>query len=164
MKPILLDQLIDTELLAQRAKELSLDVEPQVNQQLLRIMKENNLQSLDELEQKMREVGVDINEVRRLLRARFASDAVRSRRFWQDIFQPHGEGETGLLRTTQGAFHYSGESDSQPHLFRRGQRPGTESCARPKKMSPRRHASEGPTSQRSPSVTLKRSWVKRAVS
>ena len=86
MKPVILDQLIDTELLAQRAKELSLDVEPQVNQQLLRIMKENNLQSLEELEQKMREVGVDINEVRRLLRTRFASDAVRSKEVFGKIY------------------------------------------------------------------------------
>lgn len=85
-KPMILDQLIDTELLAQRGKELSIDVEPQVNQQLLRIMKENNLGSLEELEQKMREVGVDINEVRRLLRTRFLTDAVRSKEVFAKIY------------------------------------------------------------------------------
>jgi peptidyl-prolyl cis-trans isomerase SurA len=83
---MILDQLIDAELLVQRGKELSIDVEPQVNQQLLRIMKENNLQSLDDLEQKMREVGVDIGEVKRLLRTRFISDAVRSREVFSRIF------------------------------------------------------------------------------
>lgn len=85
-KPIVLEQLIDTELLVQRAKELSVDVKPQVNQQLLRIMKENNLTSLEELEQKMREVGVDINEVRRLLETRFLSDAVRNREVFGRIY------------------------------------------------------------------------------
>lgn len=88
LKPVILDQLIDTELLTQRAKDLSIDVEPQVNQQLARVMKDNNLQSLDDLEQKMREVGVDIQEVRRLLRTRFASEAVRNREVFSKVF--HG--------------------------------------------------------------------------
>jgi PPIC-type PPIASE domain/SurA-like N-terminal domain len=86
IKPMILDQLIDSELLVQRGKELSLDVEPQVNQQLLRIMKDNNLQSLEDLEVKMREVGVDIGEVKRLLRTRFMSDAVRGRDVFSKIF------------------------------------------------------------------------------
>src|SRR5262245_16337939 len=37
-KPRILDELINTQLLAQRAKELNINVEPQVNQQLLRMM------------------------------------------------------------------------------------------------------------------------------
>ena len=86
IKPMILDQLIDAELLVQRGKELSIDVEPQVNQQLLRIMKDNNLQSLEDLEVKMREVGVDIGEVKRLLRTRFVSDAVKSREVFSRIF------------------------------------------------------------------------------
>jgi len=86
IKPMILDQLIDAELLVQRGKELSIDVEPQVNQQLLRIMKDNNLQSLEDLEVKMREVGVDIGEVKRLLRTRFISDAVKSREVFSRIF------------------------------------------------------------------------------
>ncbi len=86
IKPMILDQLIDSELLVQRGKELSVDVEPQVNQQLLRIMKDNNLQSLEDLEVKMREVGVDISEVKRLLRTRFMTDAVRGREVFSKIF------------------------------------------------------------------------------
>ncbi|MEP7274061.1 MAG: peptidyl-prolyl cis-trans isomerase [Acidobacteriota bacterium] len=88
LKPIILDGLIDTELLSQRAKDLSIDVEPQVNQQLLRVMKENNLASLEDLEQKMREAGVDIQEVRRMLRNRFSSEAVRNREVFGKIY--HG--------------------------------------------------------------------------
>ena len=86
LKPVILDQLIDTELVVQRAKELSIDVEAQVNEQLLRVMKENNLQSIEDLTQKMREVGVDIDEVRRSLRTRFYFDQVRNREVLSKIF------------------------------------------------------------------------------
>ncbi|MBK6799380.1 MAG: SurA N-terminal domain-containing protein [Acidobacteria bacterium] len=58
-KPRILDELINTQLLAQRAKDLSINVEPQVNQQLLRMMKENNCESVECLGQKMREAGFD---------------------------------------------------------------------------------------------------------
>lgn len=88
IKPMILDQLIDTELLTQRARDLSIDVEPQVNQQLLRVMKENNLQSIEDLETKMREANVDIQEIRRMLRTRFATEAVRNREVFGRIY--HG--------------------------------------------------------------------------
>lgn len=93
LKPMVLDGLIDTELLSQRAKDLSIDVEPQVNQQLLRVMKDNNLVSLEDLEQKMREVGVDIQEVRRMLRNRFASEAVRNKEVFGKIYHALTEKE-----------------------------------------------------------------------
>jgi peptidyl-prolyl cis-trans isomerase SurA len=83
VKPTLLDNLVDQMLLVQRAKELSVDVEPQVNEQLLRIMNEHGLKSLEELEQKMREVGVDINEVKRNLRSYLLADAVRMREVYR---------------------------------------------------------------------------------
>lgn len=86
VKPKLLDNLVDQMLLVQRAKELSIDVEPQVNEQLIRMMKENGLNSLEELEQKMREVGVDINEVKRNLRTYFQADAVRMREVYRMAF------------------------------------------------------------------------------
>ncbi len=85
-KPRILDQLIDTQLLVQRATDLSINVDPQVNEQLLRIMKENNIQSLEDLEQKMREVGVDVNEVKANLRANFARQAVLNREVYGKIF------------------------------------------------------------------------------
>ncbi len=85
-KPRILDQLIDTQLLVQRASDLSINVDPQVNEQLVRIMKENNIQSLEDLEQKMREVGVDINEVKANLRANFARQAVLNREVYGKIY------------------------------------------------------------------------------
>ncbi len=81
----ILDGLIDQQLLTQRAKELSVDVEGQVNEQLVRIMKEVACDSLECLEQKMREVGVDINEQRRGMRTKFMSDAVLGREVYGQI-------------------------------------------------------------------------------
>ena len=83
----ILDGLIDQQLLMQRAKELSMDVEDRVNEQLVRIMKEVGCDSLDCLEQKMREVGVDINEQKRGLRSKFMSDAVLGREVYGVIFR-----------------------------------------------------------------------------
>jgi parvulin-like peptidyl-prolyl isomerase len=72
----------------QRGKELSMvdQVEPQVNQQLLRFMEETRAKTLEELEQKMREAGYDINEVRRNLRNKFLIEAVRNREVYQEIY------------------------------------------------------------------------------
>ena len=92
IKPSIIDSLIDQQLLTQRAKELSVEVEGQVNEQFVRLMKENNLTSLDELEQKMREVGIDINENKRMLRSRFMADAVLNREVYGDIYRKMTEG------------------------------------------------------------------------
>jgi peptidyl-prolyl cis-trans isomerase SurA len=83
----ILDGLIDQQLLTQRAKELSMDVEDRVNEQLVRIMKEVGCDSVDCLEQKMREVGVDIGEQKRGLRSKFLSDAVLGREVYSPIFR-----------------------------------------------------------------------------
>jgi peptidyl-prolyl cis-trans isomerase SurA len=64
-QPQILDELIDRQLLSQRAKDLSLNVEPQVNQQLLRLMKDQNCETKECLEQKMRDVGLDYEEFKR---------------------------------------------------------------------------------------------------
>ncbi|MBS1787561.1 MAG: SurA N-terminal domain-containing protein [Acidobacteria bacterium] len=81
LKPRILDELINTQLLAQRAKDLSINVEPQVNQQFLRMMKENNCESKECLSQKMREAGYDIEEVTKLLTENFSREAV----LWNEV-------------------------------------------------------------------------------
>jgi parvulin-like peptidyl-prolyl isomerase len=86
-KPRILDELINTQLLAQRAKDLSINVEPQVNQQLLRLMKENNCESRECLEQKFREAGFDIEEVRRAMTDNFSREAVMGREVYSRVFQ-----------------------------------------------------------------------------
>jgi len=86
MKPRILDELIHTQLLAQRAKDLSINVEAQVNQQLLRLMKENNCESKECLGQKMREAGYDFEEVTRLLTENFSKEAVMGQEVYRKIY------------------------------------------------------------------------------
>lgn len=92
-KPRILDELIHTQLLAQRAKDLSINVEPQVNQQLLRMMKENNCESKECLGQKMREAGYDIEEVSRLFTENFSKEAVMSQEVYGRIYRSLTEKE-----------------------------------------------------------------------
>ena len=92
-KPRILDELINTQLLAQRAKDLSINVDAQVNQQLLRMMKENNCESLDCLTQKMREANFDIEEVKRIMSENFSKDAVIGREVYGRVYQQLTEKE-----------------------------------------------------------------------
>jgi parvulin-like peptidyl-prolyl isomerase len=93
MKAWVLDQLINTQLLAQRAKDLSINVEPEVNQQLLRLMKENNCESLECLGQKMREAGFDMEDVRRNLTERFSQERVIGAEVYGKVFRSLTEKE-----------------------------------------------------------------------
>jgi parvulin-like peptidyl-prolyl isomerase len=86
-QPRILDDLIDAQLLAQRAKDLSINVEPQVNQHLLQLMKENNCDSLDPcLSQKMNEVGVEFDDYKKIVTERFSNDAVLSKEVYYRVF------------------------------------------------------------------------------
>ncbi len=66
----LIANLINEELLLQRAKEIGLEreVDAAVNQQFLQIMKENNLTTLDALYAEMRKTGVNPDDIRELWR------------------------------------------------------------------------------------------------
>jgi parvulin-like peptidyl-prolyl isomerase len=92
-QPRILDELIYSQLLAQRGKDLSINVEPQVNQQLLRMMKENNCESLECLGQKMREAGFDIDEVKRVLTENFSREAVLGREVYGRVYNQTTEKE-----------------------------------------------------------------------
>jgi parvulin-like peptidyl-prolyl isomerase len=92
-QPRILDELIYAQLLAQRGKDLSINVEPQVNQQLLRMMKENNCESIECLGQKMREAGFDIEEVKRVLTENFSREAVLSREVYGRVYNQTTEKE-----------------------------------------------------------------------
>src|SRR5215212_5008378 len=50
LKPSVLEYMIDDMLLEQKAKELGIDVEAEVNQQMLQIAKDSNLKGVAELE------------------------------------------------------------------------------------------------------------------
>jgi parvulin-like peptidyl-prolyl isomerase len=92
-KPRILDELISNQLLAQRAKELSINVDAQINQQLLRMMKENNCDGETCLKQKMQEAGYDIDEVKRVLGENFSKEAVLGQEVYGKIYRTLTEKE-----------------------------------------------------------------------
>ena len=92
-KPRLLDDLINSQLLVQRAKDLSINVEAQVNQQILLLMKESNCESDKCLEQKMREAGLDMEEYRRIIGEKFSRDAVLGQEVYRKLLMSQTEKE-----------------------------------------------------------------------
>jgi peptidyl-prolyl cis-trans isomerase SurA len=92
-KPRILDELISNQLLVQRAKDLSINVEAQVNQQVLGLMKETNCTDDKCLEQKMRESGYDIEEFKRFLSEKASRDAVLGQEVYRKLYMGQTEKE-----------------------------------------------------------------------
>lgn len=93
LKNTVLDYMIDDVLLEQKAKELGIDVEADVNQQMIQIAKESNLKGISELEQAMRNQGVDPESARNTLRKRLQQQIVVQREVLQPIFSRLSEKE-----------------------------------------------------------------------
>jgi peptidyl-prolyl cis-trans isomerase SurA len=93
LKPTVLDLMIEDLLLEQKAKELNIDVEAEVNQQMLQIMKDSGLKTLAELEQAMRNQGVDPENARNSLRRRLQQQYVVQREVLMPIYQRLSEKE-----------------------------------------------------------------------
>jgi peptidyl-prolyl cis-trans isomerase SurA len=92
-RPRILDDLISNQLLVQRAKDLSINVDAQVNQQILGLMKENNCDSDKCLEQKMRDAGIDMEEFKRLFGEKFSRDAVLGQEVYGKVYRALTEKE-----------------------------------------------------------------------
>jgi len=86
----LIANMINEELLVQRAKELNLDseIDAAINQRVLEIMKENNLRSLEALYEQMRGQNIDPQEIRELwrkqiVRERVIQREVQAKEYWK---------------------------------------------------------------------------------
>ena len=86
----LIANLINEELLVQKAKEIGLDseVEAAINQRFVEIMKENNVRTLEALYEQMRSQNVDPQEIRdmwrkQIIRERVIQREVQSKVYWQ---------------------------------------------------------------------------------
>jgi peptidyl-prolyl cis-trans isomerase C len=73
--------LINDELFLQKAKEIGLDseIEAQINQRFLQIMREQNIKSLETLREEMRKIGIDPDELRQFWRRQLSRDYVLQR-------------------------------------------------------------------------------------
>ena len=82
----LLQQLIDTQLLVQRANELGITVETQINEFLLNWGRQQGIPPA-EVERRLAEAGLDPDQVRQMLRLRFLREAVLAREVYSRLFQ-----------------------------------------------------------------------------
>ena len=91
LKPTVLNYMIDDLLLEQKARELSIDVEADVNQEMKRIAAENGLSNVIAFENELKKQGVDPEAARGQLRKRFLQQFVMQREVLQPIFQSLSE-------------------------------------------------------------------------
>lgn len=84
----LIANLINEELLLQKAKELNLDreVEANVNQRFLQIMQQNNMKTLDALYAEMRKSGVEPDEIRELWRKQATREIVLQQEVQRKVY------------------------------------------------------------------------------
>jgi peptidyl-prolyl cis-trans isomerase SurA len=84
----LIASLINEELLLQRGKEIGVegDVEAQINQRFLQIMKEQGFKRLEDLYKAMRDQGVNPEEIREIWRKQFTKEAVLYREVDQKVY------------------------------------------------------------------------------
>ena len=81
-KPELIATLINEQLLLQKGKELDMTqrVEDEVNKRMLAVAKENNIKTMDQLCQAMKESGLDCEDTRRTMRIEIMKQAVLAHR------------------------------------------------------------------------------------
>src|SRR5438874_5534712 len=87
MKPTVLDYMIENVLLEQKAKELNIDVEAEVNQRMKEIATENGLPSVLAFELELKKQGVDPESARAQIRKGLQQQYVIQREVLSPIFQ-----------------------------------------------------------------------------
>jgi peptidyl-prolyl cis-trans isomerase SurA len=85
-KDKILDYMIEDLLLEQKARELGLDVEAEVNQQWSEIVKRNNFKSITDFENALRQQGIDPETARTSIRRSIQQQYVIQREVVQPIF------------------------------------------------------------------------------
>jgi peptidyl-prolyl cis-trans isomerase SurA len=86
LRPKLLDLMIDNMLLVQKAQDMGIDVEAQINKQFLEMAKQQNM-SITEFEEAMRKGGIEPNEARARLRERMLREAVINQEVYGTIWR-----------------------------------------------------------------------------
>jgi parvulin-like peptidyl-prolyl isomerase len=87
LKSTVLDLIIENMLLEQKAKELGIDVEPEINQRMIQLMKENNLKSPADLEAALKQQGIDPESFRNSIRQNLQQQYVINKEVLSPIFQ-----------------------------------------------------------------------------
>ncbi|MEA2172515.1 MAG: peptidyl-prolyl cis-trans isomerase SurA [Blastocatellia bacterium] len=87
-QPELIITMINEQLLLQKGKDLNLsdDVEAEVNRRMLEVAKEQNIKTIEELDEAMRKSGYNMSEVRQSMRTEMMKSAVMQRDVDAKIF------------------------------------------------------------------------------
>jgi parvulin-like peptidyl-prolyl isomerase len=93
IKPTILDVLIDNLLLEQKAKELSIETEAEVNQQMKQIATENKFPNVLAFEEALKKQGIDPDAARATLRKQIQHEYVIQREVLAPIYQSISEKE-----------------------------------------------------------------------
>jgi len=110
LKPTVLNLIIEDLLLEQKAKELNIDVEADVNQQMAAIAREQGAKNVLEFEEELKKQGIDPEGARSSLRKRMQHDAVVQSEVLRRIFQNLSESEKRkFYETHKDAFIIPGE-------------------------------------------------------
>ncbi|MBI4468201.1 MAG: peptidyl-prolyl cis-trans isomerase [Acidobacteria bacterium] len=83
---VLLAEMIDTQLLGQRASELSINVEADINKYIIDLATQQGL-APSKADEMLRTMGVDPDQARQILRTRFLREAVLNREVYASVFQ-----------------------------------------------------------------------------
>ncbi|MDT5159269.1 MAG: peptidyl-prolyl cis-trans isomerase SurA [Acidobacteriota bacterium] len=81
-QPEIIFNLINEALLVQKGKDiprLSEDVEAEVNREVLRVAKQSNIQTIEQLEEAMKQEGLSLSDIKETLRRQFMRQAVLQR-------------------------------------------------------------------------------------
>ncbi len=87
LRPTILDMMIDDILLEQKAKELGIEVEAEVNQQMAELAKENGFKNIIEFENALKGQGMEPEAARATLRKRLQQTYVVNQQVLAPIFQ-----------------------------------------------------------------------------
>lgn len=90
-KSTILDLMIEDILLEQKAKELNIDVEAEVNQQMIELAKQNGFKTLAEFEAALKQQGVDPENGRASIRKSMQQQYVVNREVLRPIFESLSE-------------------------------------------------------------------------
>jgi peptidyl-prolyl cis-trans isomerase SurA len=93
LKPTVLDMIIEDMLLEQKAKELGIDVEAEVNEEMIQIAKENNVPNVLDFEKALKAQGIDPEQARSAIRKRLQHQYVLQKEVLQPIYNRLTESE-----------------------------------------------------------------------
>lgn len=87
LKSSVLDFMVDDLLIEQKAKEMNLDVEAEVNQQMAQVAKDNGFQNVLAFENELKKQGIDPETFRASIRKRLQQQLVIQREVLSPIYQ-----------------------------------------------------------------------------